>query len=74
MGTFMREWLSLYDSKSGERGIFNRKSAQVQAAKNGRRDADQDWLQPCSEIILRPYQFCNLSEVVIRESDTMDTL
>ena len=75
MGTFMREWLSLYDSKSGERGIFNRKSAQVQAAKNGRRDADQDFgCNPCSEIILRPYQFCNLSEVVIRESDTMDTL
>jgi len=75
MGTFMREWLSLYDSKSGERGIFNRKSAQVQAAKNGRRDTDQDFgCNPCSEIILRPYQFCNLSEVVIRESDTMDTL
>ena len=69
MGTFMREWLSLYDSKSGERGIFNRKSAQVQAAKNGRRDADQDFgCNPCSEIILRPYQFCNLSEVVIRET------
>ena len=75
MGTFMREWLSLYDSKSGERGIFNRKSAQVQAAKNGRRDTEQDFgCNPCSEIILRPYQFCNLSEVVIRESDTMDTL
>jgi len=75
MGTFIREWLSLYDSKSGERGIFNRKSAQVQAAKNGRRDAEQDFgCNPCSEIILRPYQFCNLSEVVIRDTDTMDTL
>ncbi len=75
IGTFMREWLALYESHSGERGIFNRKSAQVQAAKNGRRDAEQDFgCNPCSEIILRPYQFCNLSEVVIRENDTMDTL
>ena len=75
MGTFMREWLSLYESKSGERGIFNRQSAQVQAAKNGRRDADQDFgCNPCSEIILRPYQFCNLSEVVVRENDTQQSL
>jgi ribonucleoside-diphosphate reductase alpha chain len=75
MGTFMREWLSLYDSKSGERGIFNRQSAMKQAAKNGRRDAEHDFgCNPCSEIILRPYQFCNLSEVVVRENDTMDTL
>ena len=75
MGTFMREWLSLYDSKSGERGIFNRQSAKVQAAKNGRRDADQDFgCNPCSEIILRPYQFCNLSEVVARETDTLSSL
>jgi len=75
MGTFMREWLSLYDSKSGERGIFNRQSARKQAAKNGRRDADHDFgCNPCSEIILRPYQFCNLSEVVVRESDTLATL
>lgn len=75
MGTFMREWLSLYESKSGERGIFNRQSAQKQAAKNGRREADHDFgCNPCSEIILRPYQFCNLSEVVARESDTVDTL
>ena len=75
MGTFMREWLSLYDSKSGERGIFNRQSAKKQAAKNGRRDADHDFgCNPCSEIILRPYQFCNLSEVVVRESDTLATL
>ena len=75
MGTFMREWLSLYDSKSGERGIFNRQSAIKQASKNGRRETDHDFgCNPCSEIILRPYQFCNLSEVVVRESDTVDTL
>ena len=75
MGTFMREWVSLYESKSGERGIFNRKAAKEQAAKNGRRDADQDFgCNPCSEIILRPYQFCNLSEVVVRASDTQQTL
>lgn len=75
MGTFMREWLSLYDSKSGERGIFNRESAKKQAAKNGRRDADHDFgCNPCSEIILRPYQFCNLSEVVARETDNQQTL
>jgi ribonucleoside-diphosphate reductase alpha chain len=75
MGTFMREWLSLYDSKSGERGIFNRQSAKKQAAKNGRRDTDHDFgCNPCSEIILRPYQFCNLSEVVVRESDTIESL
>src|SRR6056300_1710615 len=75
MGTFMREWLSLYDSKSGERGIFNRQSAKKQAAKNGRRETEHDFgCNPCSEIILRPYQFCNLSEVVVRESDTLATL
>ena len=75
MGTFMREWLSLYDRKSGERGIFNRQSAKKQAAKNGRRETEHDFgCNPCSEIILRPYQFCNLSEVVVRESDTPDTL
>jgi len=75
MGTFMREWLALYESKSGERGIFNRQSAKKQAAKNGRRDAEHEFgCNPCSEIILRPYQFCNLSEVVVRESDTQQTL
>ena len=75
MGTFMREWLALYESKSGERGIFNRQSARVQAAKNGRREADHEFgCNPCSEIILRPYQFCNLSEVVARASDTQQTL
>ena len=75
MGTFMREWLSLYESKSGERGIFNRQSAKMQASKNGRRDVEHDFgCNPCSEIILRPYQFCNLSEVVVRASDTVETL
>jgi len=75
MGTFMREWLALYESHSGERGIFNRQSAKTQAAKNGRRDAEQDFgTNPCSEIILRPNQFCNLSEVVVRASDSTETL
>ena len=68
--TFLREWTSLVESKSGERGIFNRVSAQRQAAKNGRRDASYDFgTNPCSEIILRPHQFCNLTEVVVKEND-----
>ena len=71
MEQFIAEWKSLYDSKSGERGIYNVAAAQAQAAKFGRRDADIHYgTNPCSEIILRPYQFCNLSEVVIRENDT----
>lgn len=75
MGSFLREWSSLYDSKSGERGIFNRVAAQRQAAKYGRRDSDVDYgTNPCSEIILRPKQFCNLSEVVVRQDDTVKTL
>ena len=75
MGTFMREWLSLYESQSGERGIFNRQSAKKQAGKNGRRDTDFMFgCNPCSEIILRPYQFCNLSEVVARSDDTLESL
>ena len=75
IGTFMREWVSLYESKSGERGIFNRASAIKQANKNGRRDTDYAFgCNPCSEIILRPYQFCNLSEVVARASDDMESL
>ena len=75
METFMREWLSLVESKSGERGIFSRMASQKQAAKNGRRDASYDFgTNPCSEIILRPYQFCNLTEVVVRETDTLETL
>ena len=75
MGIFMKEWLSLYESKSGERGIFNRVSAQEKAASNGRRDGDVDFgTNPCCEIILRPYQFCNLSEVICRAEDTVATL
>jgi len=75
METFMREWLSLVESKSGERGIFNRQSAKEQAMRNGRRKTNYKFgCNPCSEIILRPYQFCNLSEVVVRESDTLETL
>tara|TARA_E500000305_G_scaffold95268_1_gene84744 strand:- start:263 stop:2176 length:1914 start_codon:yes stop_codon:yes gene_type:complete len=75
METFMREWLSLVESKSGERGIFNRKSAIKQAGKNGRRDTNHSFgCNPCSEIILRPYQFCNLTEVVVRSNDTLNTL
>ena len=74
-GSFLREWSSLYDSKSGERGIFNRKAAQAQAAKYGRRESDIEYgTNPCSEIILRPKQFCNLSEVVVRAEDTPETL
>jgi len=75
MGTFMREWLALYDSKSGERGMFNREAADKQVARNGRRETGHMWgTNPCSEIILRGYQFCNLSEVVVRETDTLDSL
>ena len=71
MEQFIAEWKSLYDSKSGERGIYNVAAAQAQAAKYGRRDPDIHYgTNPCSEIILRPYQFCNLSEVVLREKDT----
>jgi len=73
--TFLREWTSLVESKSGERGIFNRISAKEQAKKFGRRDANHEFgTNPCSEIILRPYQFCNLTEVVIREKDKFDDL
>ena len=75
MEEFMAEWRKLYESKSGERGVYNVAAAQSQAAKNGRRDASYRFgTNPCSEIILRPYQFCNLSEVVIREEDTPDSL
>ena len=71
MEQFIAEWKNLYDSKSGERGIYNVAAAQKQAARWGRRDPEIHYgTNPCSEIILRPYQFCNLSEVVIREKDT----
>ena len=73
--TFMREWTALVESKSGERGIFNREASKAQAAKYGRRDPDwQFGTNPCSEIILRPYQFCNLTEVVVRATDTLKDL
>ena len=73
--TFLREWTGLVESKSGERGIFNRVSAKKQVEKYGRRDSNFDFgTNPCSEIILRPYQFCNLTEVVIRAGDTKETL
>ena len=75
METFMREWTALVESKSGERGIFNREASKKQAAKFGRRDPNYDFgTNPCSEIILRPYQFCNLTEVVVRATDTVDDL
>lgn len=75
IGQFMREWTSIYESHSGERGIFSRDASQRQAAKNGRRDATYDFgTNPCSEIILRPYQFCNLSSCIVRSDDDMGTL
>ena len=75
MGAFMKEWLSLYESRSGERGIFNRQAAEKQAAKNGRREEYKDFgCNPCSEIILRNKQFCNLTEVVVRPKDTWKDL
>jgi ribonucleoside-triphosphate reductase len=73
--SFMREWVALAESGSGERGIFNRVASKVQAAKNGRRDNNYDFgTNPCSEIILRPNQFCNLTEVVVRATDSFDDL
>jgi ribonucleoside-diphosphate reductase alpha chain len=75
MEQFIAEWKNLYDSKSGERGIYNVNAAQKQASRWGRRDPEIHYgTNPCSEIILRPYQFCNLSEVVIREHDTKETI
>lgn len=75
MGIFMQEWLSLYESKSGERGIFNRESAQKIVESHGRRDANHSFgTNPCSEIILRSREFCNLSEVVVRPTDSDATL
>jgi len=73
--TFLREWTGLVESKSGERGIFNRVASKKQVEKYGRRDPNFEFgTNPCSEIILRPYQFCNLTEVVIRADDTKETL
>ena len=73
--SFMREWTALVESGSGERGIFNRQASKNQAEKNGRRDPNFEFgTNPCSEIILRPNQFCNLTECVVRATDTFDTL
>jgi ribonucleoside-triphosphate reductase len=76
IGTFMDEWVSLYKSKSGERGIFNRDATRKTVAKLGdRRDPNYEFgTNPCSEIILRDREFCNLSEVIVRASDTEETL
>ena len=73
--SFMREWMALVESGSGERGIFNRQASKKQAAKNGRRDPNYEFgTNPCSEIILRPNQFCNLTEVVVRATDSTEDL
>lgn len=75
VGFFMQKWKELYDSKSGEPGFFSRAACQRIAERNGRRDSAQDFgTNPCSEIILRPFQFCNLTEVVVRAPDNMETL
>lgn len=75
VGQFMREWSNIYESHSGERGIFNRYASETQASKNGRRVLGKEWgTNPCSEIILRPYQFCNLSSVIVRSDDNMASL
>ena len=75
VGEFMSEWLALYQSFSGERGIFSRQAAKTTVAKIGRRDSNYEFgTNPCSEIILRPNQFCNLTEVVARVGETEDSL
>jgi ribonucleoside-triphosphate reductase len=75
METFMREWLSLVESKSGERGLFSRAAADKHVERFGRRETGKEWgTNPCSEIILRPYQFCNLTEVVVRPTDSEKSL
>ena len=76
IGVFMEEWISLYKSKSGERGIFNRDACKRTVAKLGdRRDPDYEFgVNPCSEIILRDREFCNLTEVIVRATDTAETL
>lgn len=72
---FMKKWKELYDSKSGEPGFFSRYACQNIAARNGRRDSSYEFgTNPCSEIILRPFQFCNLTEIVVRATDTYEDL
>lgn len=75
IGFFMRKWKELYDSKSGEPGFFSRYACQNVAARNGRRDGAHEFgTNPCSEIILRPFQFCNLTEIVVRAEDSLEDL
>jgi ribonucleoside-triphosphate reductase (thioredoxin) len=75
MNVFMKEWHSLYESRSGERGMFSRAAAKAQVAVNGRRDPEHEFgTNPCCEIILRPNQFCNLTEVVVKKNDTEKTI
>ena len=75
MDTFMNEWHALYMSRSGERGIFSREASKAVAAKYGRRDPNHEFgTNPCSEIILRPFEFCNLSEIVVRADDDVESL
>lgn len=74
-GFFMKKWKELYESKSGEPGFFSRYACQSIAGRNGRRNPDHEFgTNPCSEIILRPFQFCNLTEIVVRANDTMESL
>lgn len=75
IGIFLKEWTSLYESKSGERGIFNRRAAAKACAATGRREVDHQFgTNPCGEIILRPFEFCNLSEVIVRSGDSFEDL
>jgi ribonucleoside-diphosphate reductase alpha chain len=74
MGQFLEEWTSLYNSHSGERGMINRKALQEQAGRQGRDETAEYGTNPCSEIILKPFEFCNLSTVVVRPTDTQASL
>jgi ribonucleoside-diphosphate reductase alpha chain len=75
IGEFLKEWKAIYDSKSGERGIFNREASKRIVERLGKRDVNYEFgTNPCSEIVLRPFQFCNLTEVIVRSGDTLDTL